>query len=161
MIRALWRISTSACTWPKSNPTFFWDHEKSNIWTDCRVIGGLTRVAFFHEKIGGFHAIHQRPRSSKERNIVRVSLYPQGRALLRLAKLINRSALSQGDQGDASSGFFVVVNGVSYWLFFVYRYKKQIVLRNITFLIVCPPLHVSHRVGWFLKGNEFSLCIHK
>lgn len=46
--------------------------------------GGLTRVAFY-VKIGGFHAIHQRLRSLKERNIVRVSLYPQGHALLRLA----------------------------------------------------------------------------
>jgi hypothetical protein len=42
------------------------------------------RVAFY-VKIGGFHAIHRRPRSSKERNIVRVSLDPQGHALLRLA----------------------------------------------------------------------------
>lgn len=35
--------------WPKFNPTFFWDFGKSNIWTDRRVITGLTRVAFLRE----------------------------------------------------------------------------------------------------------------
>jgi len=83
MIRALWRISTSVYL-PKIQPDILLGPRKVK-YLDRRVIEGLTRVAFFHEKIGGFHAIHQRPRSSKERNIVRVSLYPQGRALLRLA----------------------------------------------------------------------------
>jgi len=44
-------------------------------------------------------------------------------------QLINRSALSPETTGDASSGFFVVVNGVSYRLFFLYRYKKRTVAR--------------------------------
>lgn len=69
------RISTSVYLTEIQPDASFWDCGKSNIWTDCRVIGGLTRVAFY-VKIGGFHAIHQRPRGSKERNIVRVSLYP-------------------------------------------------------------------------------------
>jgi len=84
MIRALWRISTSVYL-TKILPDILLGSWKVKYLDRLQSHRRLTRVAFFHEKIGGFHAIHQRPRSSKERNIVRVSLYPQGRALLRLA----------------------------------------------------------------------------
>lgn len=70
-------------------------------------------------------------------------------------QLINRSAFSQETRETHRAASFLV-NGVSYWLVFVYCYKKQTVLTNTAFLITPPsPVVRFYRAGWFLKRRKF------